>query len=207
MRKKKINELKGFEQISDSYWITDSGHVLSTYREEHFIKERKTKPTSHSKNKYLEVCLAQKGDRLHKKYVKVHRLVALAFVPNDDWAHKTQVNHIDQDGYNNKANNLEWTTPSENSRWSNAKKVYCYDANGLVKIYQSAKDAERDGFNLGHVCSICRGDVPKGRTHPLIRIKRHTFSYVPLKQEEVVQRLSKKRNYWPENRKPQPKRK
>ncbi len=130
MRKKKINELKGFEQISDSYWITDSGHVLSTYHEEHFIKERKTRPTSHSKNRYLEVCLAQKGDRLHKKYVKVHRLVALAFVPNDDWAHKTQVNHIDQDGYNNKASNLEWTTPSENSRWSNAQKVYCYEANG-----------------------------------------------------------------------------
>lgn len=47
-----------------------------------------------------------------KKSVRVHRLVASAFIPNPN--NKKEVNHIDGDHFNNEVKNLEWVTGSEN---------------------------------------------------------------------------------------------
>ena len=46
----------------------------------------------------------------------VHRLVAKAFRPPPPSEKHTQVNHIDGDPANNRAENLAWVTPSENTR-------------------------------------------------------------------------------------------
>ena len=48
------------------------------------------------------------------KSVRIHVLVAQAFIPNTE--HKAYVNHIDGNKLNNRADNLEWLTPSENLR-------------------------------------------------------------------------------------------
>ena len=62
---------------------------------------------------YYKVSLSVKNTIKHKL---VHRLVAQTFIPNPK--NKEQVNHIDFNGLNNRLENLEWTTPKENSRHS-----------------------------------------------------------------------------------------
>jgi len=49
----------------------------------------------------------------------VHRLVAVAFIPrvSDDY---NQVNHINMDRKDNRAENLEWTTQAQNVRHANS---------------------------------------------------------------------------------------
>jgi hypothetical protein len=59
---------------------------------------------------YLSIVLC--GNGLPTKSVKVHRLVANAFIPNHE--NKPEVNHKDGNKQNNAVENLEWVTRSEN---------------------------------------------------------------------------------------------
>ena len=54
------------------------------------------------------------------KKFQVHRLVALAFIPNIE--NKPFVNHIDENTSNNNVNNLEWVTGCENMRHGTIQK-------------------------------------------------------------------------------------
>lgn len=83
----------------------------------HRYKPRLLKP-SKNKNGYMEVKLSK-----HSKSnsVKVHRLVAEAFIENT--GNKPQVNHKNSDRADNNIHNLEWVTASENSihAWNEGK--------------------------------------------------------------------------------------
>lgn len=57
------------------------------------------------------------GERIQKQK-KIHRLVAEAYVKNNDPEKNKVVNHIDENKSNNHKNNLEWCTPSTNTRKS-----------------------------------------------------------------------------------------
>jgi hypothetical protein len=98
---KDIPEFEGVYQISNfgrlkSFKIVLTGRVLSN-------KEKS--------GKYFSVVLKYKGKI---RYVRMHRLVAEAFIPNPE--NKPAVNHKDLNKQNNRVDNLEWATNSENCR-------------------------------------------------------------------------------------------
>lgn len=63
---------------------------------------------------YVRVGLKKVGEacKRHSTSIRVHRLIAHAFIDNPD--NKDTVNHIDLDKANNAIQNLEWTTNLEN---------------------------------------------------------------------------------------------
>ena len=93
----------------DGYQISNLGNVKS-YRTGVELIMRLSKDD----DGYMVVTLAcGKGRR---KNMKVHRLVAMAFIPNPE--EKPHINHIDYNRSNNHVENLEWVTPKENTAHS-----------------------------------------------------------------------------------------
>lgn len=46
--------------------------------------------------------------------ISINKLIGLAWLENDDYVNKTQVDHIDANKLNDHSSNLRWVTPSEN---------------------------------------------------------------------------------------------
>ena len=91
--------IKGYEDYAVSSW----GRVMNTHTENLIWQE------PHNKG-YMRVDLYNGDGKRH--HLKVHRLVAEAFIPNPYG--KPQVNHIDGNNRNNSITNLEWVTDEEN---------------------------------------------------------------------------------------------
>lgn len=152
------------------YLISSYGRVKNPERLDnsgHNRKEKIIKPYI-TRFGYLRVNLYENGKR---KNFHVHRLVALAFIPNPN--NLPQVNHKDGNKHNNCFDNLEWCNQSENlkhaykmglmvAKLNNSKlskQVLQYSLNGeLICKYPSSKEVERQtGFKRTNICACCRG--------------------------------------------------
>lgn len=102
---------KYIEGYEGKYKITSMGRVYNTYTGNFFNMRDRT-----SSQPYLTVTLSNSHTRKVDTY-KVHRLIGKYFLRKPKNHLKTELNHKDHDTLNNRADNLEWTTPSENKQW------------------------------------------------------------------------------------------
>lgn len=104
----------GYEGL---YEVSESGLVKSLEREK-FCGHEGSKPQI-TKEKILKERICKMGYPVvslskdsKAKSVRVHRILALAFIPNPE--NKPCVNHIDNNPMNKSLDNLEWCTQKEN---------------------------------------------------------------------------------------------
>lgn len=142
------------DDVATNYSVSDEGDVRND------ITNRLM--TLSLQQGYCHVGLAMGGGKA--KRCRVHQLVAEAFIPNPE--NKPYVNHIDGIRNNNKVNNLEWVTPSENTQHAvktgllkeNARRrsVTQFDMEGhKIKTFESLAKATKETGCLSSKISLC----------------------------------------------------
>jgi hypothetical protein len=106
MKKEQWKPIIKFEGL---YEISSLGRIRSVSRKNSLVD--RIMKISYDNYGYAKTNLCKDGKM---KFVRVHRLVAVAFVPNPTG--RPHVNHIDGDKGNPVASNLEWVTRSENHK-------------------------------------------------------------------------------------------
>lgn len=119
---------KRIEDFPD-YMVSSLGNVISTKSG----KAKVMRKRYHNRG-YLQFILRNENGG---KSFKGHRLVAAAFIPNDE--NKPQVNHINGVKDDNRVENLEWCTNLENAQhsWAKGRNVVFGQMHHKTKLTES----------------------------------------------------------------------
>lgn len=166
-------DVVGYEGL---YLVSNKGRVVSLSRSiANRYSTRRTDPkllapfTREVSRNYRFCCISlwRNGK---SKVGRVHRLVALAFIPNPD--NLPEVDHINTDTSNNEVGNLRWSTRSQNAnnpitKEKNRrirlgrpmpklqKKIVQIKDGVIVNTFSCIKDVAKLGFNKCSVSSCC----------------------------------------------------
>lgn len=162
-----MEDWKNIPGYEGCYQISSNGKIKSlqriVFREGHGgfkTVNGKILPIYFDNNGYQIAFLSKGGIR---KTVKVHRLIAILFIPNPD--DKKQINHIDGNKSNNSLTNLEWCTQSENIRHA--------DRTGLRKC-ASGKDNGHSIQVKDHVNGKVYETITEGARENGVSIRKFT---------------------------------
>ena len=134
------------------YQVSDAGRVKRS------INGKMLRPVRYSNGYYVV--------NLSGRRIGVHRLVAMAFVPNPDGL--PQINHKNEIKTDNRAENLEWCTAKYNINFGSCierrsakrgKPVICIETGN---VFASCSAAGRElNLDFSHIAKCCRGILPK----------------------------------------------
>lgn len=157
-------DVVGYEGL---YKVSNLGRVKTLQKQVGRKEPEKILTPSEIWTGYLRLGLRKNGKT---KNTYVHRIVAQAFIPNEE--HKPIINHINGDKKDNKATNLEWCTYGENS--NSSKKTTSSDRYNSIKVvdnygnvFNSYREASRH-WNIS--ANTVKNDV-LGKTKRLMKRK------------------------------------
>lgn len=179
-----ISKLKGYEEVLDIYFVDEKGNIFSDKLKKYLAQHDNGKG-------YKLVSLKVKGERKWKK-AYVHRLVALAYIPNP--FNHPEVNHKDEDKSNNDVLNLEWSSKIENVNYGTGIKRQVYKRTQPIFVYDYLLNfiGEFRGMNQATLKVLGYAGT-RGRN---VRIKNHYFLDKPA-TPEIIESINKQSGYQP----------
>lgn len=163
---KPINGYEGFYEISSCGNVRSLPHFdkMNRYRPGKLLQ-----PQRHDKG-YLQITLCKEGA---KKRFYIHRLVADAFIQNQEPTKYCEINHIDENKTNNHVDNLEWCYHKYNMTYgtllqrkgdNTAIPVVGTDIKtGEEKFFRSQTDAAKElGVTQAGISNALRGKRKNG---------------------------------------------
>lgn len=164
---KDVPEYEGLYQVSTKGRVRSLDRTYQTKRSVSYHNKGRILSPNINNSGYLYLCLC--NGKKHW-YAKVHRLVALAFIPNPN--NLPEVNHKDGNKLNCCVDNLEWCNHSSNHKHSykmrlskveiaqkaKRKKVLQIDpvTEDVVKEWDSIAEASKHFYNTPRSTSIYR---------------------------------------------------
>lgn len=175
---------KPIEDFKDKYEISNLGRIRNKETSYIFIPQKR--------GKYLKVSLSKNGI---KRQLSIHKLVAETFLNKSNFKcmpdenrslinmDKLEVNHKNEDKYDNRINNLEWCTHKYNSYYSKCiekcskakeKPINQYDLKGnFIKTWDSINEASK----LLNIPQSCISRCVRG-----LRNKTHNYKFRYVKE-------------------------
>lgn len=163
---------EGYYQVSNLGRIRSLDRKIKTCHNSYKTQKGSIKKLNTATSGYKCVNFYKDEENNHYKTYRVHRLVALAFIPNPN--NYPLVNHKDFDRTNNNVDNLEWCTYEYNNNYKDKSKprkllrnikVDQYSLDGkYIKTWESINSTKNSGFCPRSV-SYCLNDPAKHKTH------------------------------------------
>lgn len=153
---KAINGYEGIYEVNELGQVRSVNRIVETKDGGIRKYDGKELKLQIDKGGYAMVRLSKNG--VHKM-MKVHRLVADAFIPNPD--NLPQIHHLNHDRKDNRVCNLKWVSKSEqmDDHWIAAKGTRLrVVGHGIDKIFISASEVERElGIDRKSAMKVAKG--------------------------------------------------